>query len=784
MRLAVSCALIFSFSIQSNSQCPFGGTNWGDVTPGAVGATVELLNYVWGGDQFNLQAQAGCTYTVTTCGGGFDSQITVFSETLAVVGYNDDFCGLQSTVTFVAPTTGTYTIQVNEYFCITNFTALPYFAVTLDSCAGGCNNPAACNYDVTATDASNCCFDNCLTIELFDSFGDGWNGAIYTVSDTNGVVMDTGTMPTGSYVAYDLCLPDGCYEIYAGGGTFDTEISYIVTGTDAGTTSGGGPITLGFGVNATEDCTIESDAIIVDASTYTSAQLISDVFLGDCLTAANVTFTGAPGAIGSFSNGASIGIEEGIILTSGSVLSAPGPNLIGSTSTANLAAGSPLLDAASGGITYDASIFVFDFEASTTSVTFTYVFASEEYPEFVCSFNDAFGFFVTGPGYAPNTNIATVPGTTDLVSIDNVNNNGALCPPFYPAYYVDNTGGTAIEYDGYTVPLTATINTVPCESYQITIAVADVGDGIYDSACLLQAQSFTAGVNVDVAATASDGTQSSDVNCSDNGTFLFVNDGEPFTEETTINFVISGTAIEGLEYTSIATSVTFQPGEDFTSIDITGIIAQLGVDPSTVTIALTESCSCEPPPEATFYLCLPLMLPVEMVDFWGKQVNTDVEINWATMSEVNSSHFIVMKSTDNESWSKVGALAAAGNSFSRLDYQIYDRNPSQGINYYRLLQVDLDGQSEFSETIAIEYEAPVWQIYPNPASDVLHVHIDDPLSSEIRILALDGRLVSTYKPEADQQQLRIDLDSFIPGTYLIQWLKNGALFQSERVIVE
>lgn len=776
-------ALIFSFA-RSHSQCPYGGINWGDVTPGAVGATVELLNYVWGGDQFTLQAVSGCTYTVTTCGGGFDSQITVFDETLISVAYNDDFCGLQSQVTFTANSTGAYTIQINEFYCGSNFTALPYFAVTLDSCLGGCNDAAACNYDVAATDASQCCYDNCLSIVLLDSFGDGWNGATFSISDTLGVVYETGTLSSGSMTTIDLCLPDGCYEIFVGGGTFDSEISWTVNGTDSGSLTGSAPVTMGFGVNASGDCTVESDAIIVDGTSYTSAQLISDVFLGDCLTASNITFTGANNAIGSFSNGSSIGIEQGIILTSGSVLTAPGPNTSGSTSTGNLAAGHPLLDAASGGITYDASVFTFDFEASTTQVSFTYVFASEEYPEFVCSFNDVFGFFVSGPGYTGDVNIATVPGTTDVVSIDNVNNNGALCPPFYPAYYVDNTGGTAIEYDGYTVPLTATIDTEPCQTYQITIAVADVGDGIYDSAVFLQAQSFSAGVNVDIAASASDGTQSTVINCSESGTFIFVNQGDPFTEETTINYLISGTAANGVQYTNIPTSVTFQPGEDFVTLDISGIIAQLTLDPETITISLVESCSCLPPPEATFYICLPLMLPIETIDFQARQAGDHVHLDWATESEINSSHFVVMQSTDGNFWRKVGVVDAAGYSYERLEYSAIDLEPAEGVNYYKLLEVDMDGESDYSEMVAVNFEAKEWQIFPNPVDESLFVRIKGGADSELRILGVDGRIISIIQPSADMQSINVDMSHHRPGTYVLQWLEAGVLLDSEMIVKE
>ncbi|NNE55859.1 MAG: hypothetical protein HKN32_07560, partial [Flavobacteriales bacterium] len=170
-------AFTFFFQTSSQAQCGYGGVYMGDMTPGAVGQTTELLNWVWGGEQYSLNAQAGCTYTISTCGGGWDTQITVFDPALLVAAYNDDACGLQSSVTFTALTTGTYTIQINQWFCGSNFTNLPYFGVTWDSCAGGCSLSFACNYDPASTDNSNCCFQNCVSFQMLDSFGDGWNGA-------------------------------------------------------------------------------------------------------------------------------------------------------------------------------------------------------------------------------------------------------------------------------------------------------------------------------------------------------------------------------------------------------------------------------------------------------------------------------------------------------------------------------------------------------------------------------------------------------------------------------
>jgi len=132
----------------------------------------------------------------------------------------------------------------------------------------------------------------------------------------------------------------------------------------------------------------------------------------------------------------------------------------------------------------------FDFIPSSDSVEFRYVFASEEYPEFVnASFNDVFGFFISGQnptgGAYSNLNIARIPGTNLPISIDNVNSTS------HSQFYINNSGNSRIVFDGMTFVLTAKALVVPCQTYHIKIAIGDVMDGIYDSGVFLEASSFT-----------------------------------------------------------------------------------------------------------------------------------------------------------------------------------------------------------------------------------------------------------------------------------------------------
>ncbi len=189
-----------------------------------------------------------------------------------------------------------------------------------------------------------------------------------------------------------------------------------------------------------------------------------------------------------------VGIDSGIILTTGRVSNIVGPNNSGSTGTSNGWPGDPDLDAYPGvGTTHDACVLEFNVYSPGDSLGFDYVFGSDEYPEFVFSINDAFVFWISGPGFPVATNIALVPGTALPVTIDNIN------AVTYPMYYIANgTGGVGIyatdpyyiEYDGFTTVLSAKAVVQPCEWYHMKLAIGDESDFIYDSGVFLKAKSL------------------------------------------------------------------------------------------------------------------------------------------------------------------------------------------------------------------------------------------------------------------------------------------------------
>ncbi|MCP4415946.1 MAG: hypothetical protein GY805_04940, partial [Chloroflexi bacterium] len=182
---------------------------------------------------------------------------------------------------------------------------------------------------------------------------------------------------------------------------------------------------------------------------------LANQLAGSGVTISNVTFSGVDIAAGTFSGGTGIiGFESGVMLSSGDIANAVGPNMDDSITAINGTPGDPDLDALAGIATFDAVILEFDFVPAGDAVSFNYVFSSDEYNENVgFGVNDSFGFFVNG------VNCATVNGLP--VSIDTINNGNPYDtdPRSNPSFYINNDlndGGGSLdtEMDGLTVVLT------------------------------------------------------------------------------------------------------------------------------------------------------------------------------------------------------------------------------------------------------------------------------------------------------------------------------------------
>jgi len=239
-----------------------------------------------------------------------------------------------------------------------------------------------------------------------------------------------------------------------------------------------------------------------------SATALAQSIAGPGIVVTNATINCATSGLGLFSNGSSgagnVGISNGVLLTTGNVTDAAGA-ASGTVSIDNtIYTGTPGADPDLLTIAGFASIntckLEFDLTPVCANLSINYVFASEEYPNYVCSnFNDAFGFFISGPGIVGTQNIAIIPSTTIGVAINSINNGipgifgtaGGCTSTSYTGLYVDNTNGTQIEYNGFTIPLTASATVTPCQTYHLKIVIADAGDALYDSGVFIQQDGIT-----------------------------------------------------------------------------------------------------------------------------------------------------------------------------------------------------------------------------------------------------------------------------------------------------
>ena len=252
---------------------------------------------------------------------------------------------------------------------------------------------------------------------------------------------------------------------------------------------------------------------------YTTRELIEDILINDiCTTASNFgsrtgSDYGQGNGIGAFSaNGSDFPYQNGIILSSGFVSNAPGPN-----SNATLEDGDPSwpgdvdLDAYTNvSESLNASFIQFDFVPSISSISFNFIFASEEYNQvFECVYSDAFAFILTDQATGIVRNLAVLPGSETPIECTNVHplvlglgGCAAINEIFFDKYNFDpfnNSNFSATAFNGQMTSLSAQGNVIPGNLYTIKLVVGDDGNGIddtiYDSAVFLEAGSFNSALD-------------------------------------------------------------------------------------------------------------------------------------------------------------------------------------------------------------------------------------------------------------------------------------------------
>ena len=347
-------------------------------------------------------------------------------------------------------------------------------------------------------------------------------------------------------------------------------------------------------------------------SSITPSNLVQNLLVSGCLVASNISYNGNLAAIGSFDeNGSSFPLNNGIIIATGTVTNAIGPNQFTNTTTQFTTPGDADLNVITGSnSTRDAAVLQFDFVPANNTVEFRYIFASEEYPEWACgTFNDVFAFLLSGPGinggqgFSNNAqNIALLPNNITPVTINNIHIGGwnqgdnetahdsLTCPDMNPQFYVSNAGSTTIEYDGMTTILTARWTVIPCQTYHIKFAIADVADRKWDSGVFIEGASFTSNP-VSMKNYNQSGNLSDDIVEGCNYNFEFLRNNLNNTDSLTIFYSLSGTS-DSLDHTFLNDSIIIPAGANSVSIPYSVISDGIPEGIETLIIAIGNGCPC------------------------------------------------------------------------------------------------------------------------------------------------------------------------------------------------
>ena len=327
-----------------------------------------------------------------------------------------------------------------------------------------------------------------------------------------------------------------------------------------------------------------------------TGQQLGEVLAGDNIQVANASISGDDTQHGTFSfTGDGLDVNSGVILSTGSIFQAVGPNSSDQTTTVFGGPGNALLTALAGQQTLDATVLQFDFDVQSDEIEFNFIFLSEEYNEYVgTQFNDVFAFYISGPGIDGEENLAIVPGTTTPVSINTINNNS------YWQFFHDNTNGnTNIEFDGFTTLMTARKSGLQsCETYTLKLMIADAGDGMLDAGVLLQENSLVQASISASSSTYSDNNTALE-GCID-ADFTFELD-EAVDYDVQIPITIGGTAINGVDYKYIDPMIIIPAGQTCATIIIESYSDGMTEGQETIEISYIPS-ACQAPNTVSLFI--------------------------------------------------------------------------------------------------------------------------------------------------------------------------------------
>ncbi|MCX2740651.1 T9SS type A sorting domain-containing protein [Pontibacter anaerobius] len=178
-------------------------------------------------------------------------------------------------------------------------------------------------------------------------------------------------------------------------------------------------------------------------------------------------------------------------------------------------------------------------------------------------------------------------------------------------------------------------------------------------------------------------------------------------------------------------------------------------------------------------------LPVQLMSFKGSVQGANVNLTWATAQELDNDKFVVERSLDGRSFSEIGKVTGRGNSSTRINYTFTDTNPAEGINYYRLRQVDFDGAEETSNVVALQFKGTqhtlngnIAKVYPTITSSDVTVSFAL-RNAQVTVLNANGQQVAQYGNV--NNAVVVPAAHLHPGIYFVK-VSDGTQQQTQRFV--
>ena len=179
----------------------------------------------------------------------------------------------------------------------------------------------------------------------------------------------------------------------------------------------------------------------------------------------------------------------------------------------------------------------------------------------------------------------------------------------------------------------------------------------------------------------------------------------------------------------------------------------------------------------------PIVLSAEMTAFEAEKNKEGILLKWTTASEIKNDYFAIEKSRDGKQWLEIAKVNGAGYSIKMTDYHVQDNKPYDGLSYYRLKQVDFDGQETYSDIVSIEFDyADIFSVFPNPAHNSQELVIDSKIFvNDLRVKIIDhkGVLIQNVIPISGS----ISLNDIPPGSYLLSLYSDTEQLSTSKLIV-